>query len=331
MKTKIAYVLVSSRQDIYLEQAYISMHSLRYHMPEAHIVLLTDQLTADSLIDSRKTMIKYVDELIIEKLDNEKLNAHQRSRQLKTTLRNRVKGDFLYIDCDTVIEQPLDSIDDFDASIAACRDTHSAFIDNPYRDMCIRHGHLLEWPIGDEIDYFNSGVIYVKDCPETHSFYKHWNENLISGYRKNVYMDQPSFAKTNYEMGHIVKHLPNEWNCQLKHGIKYLKDAFIVHYLCTNPSIFQNKQLFLLNDKEVLLGLKHTGETSKEIEEVIKDPFKGLAEVTHCFAGDDIYFFQAESYNYLRSHYSKKKESIQDRLLLLLRSIGMYKNRLLRK
>jgi len=331
MNTKVVYVLVSSQQDIYLEQAYISMYSLRQHMPHAHIVLLTDQLTVDTFTGTREIIVNYVDELVVENLDYKKLSAQQRSRQLKTTVRNKIKGDYLFIDCDTIITRPLDEIDNFNASIAACRDTHSDFINNPYRDMCLRHGHLLEWPIDDEAEYFNSGAIYVKDNAKTHDFYHHWNKNLKRGYEKEVYMDQPSFAKTNYEMGHIIEHLPDVWNCQLKHGIRYLKDAMIVHYLCTNPSIYQNKQLFLLNEKDVLMKLKSTGEISGKIEEVIKDPFKGLAEVTHCFAGDDIYFFQAESYNYLRSHYSKKKESIQDRLLLLLRSIGMYKNRLLRK
>lgn len=331
MKTKIAYVLVSSQQNIYLEQAFISMHSLRYHMPKAHIVLLTDQLTADSLIDSRKKLINYVDELVVENLDYKQLSAQQRSRQLKTIVRNRIKGDYLYIDCDTIITRPLDDIDDIKASIAACRDTHSDFVNNPYRGMCLRHGHLLEWPIDDEAEYFNSGVIYVKDNAVTRDFYNRWNENLNGGYEKKVYMDQPSFAKTNYEMGHIIEHLPDVWNCQLKHGIRYLKDAFVVHYLCTNPSICQNKQLFLLNEKDVLMKLKNSGEIGEEIEEVIKDPFKGIAEVTHCFAGDDIYFFNADSYKYLRARYNKNKESLQDKWLLFLKTLGRYKNRLLGK
>lgn len=49
MKTKVAYVVVSSPNDIYLEQAYVSMFSLKHHMPDAYIVLLTDRLTSESL------------------------------------------------------------------------------------------------------------------------------------------------------------------------------------------------------------------------------------------------------------------------------------------
>lgn len=314
MKTKIVYVLVSSEKDIYLEQAYISMCSLRHYMPDARIVLLTDNITAGTFVGIRKEEVKYVDEMIIADLDDS-LTAQQRSRQLKTSVRNRVEGDYLFIDCDTIVTKSLESIDLVTDNIAACRDTHSSFSNNPYRDMCIEHGHLLGWPIDDEKDYFNSGVIYVKDVPVTHEFYQRWNENLNKGYSKNVFMDQPSFAKTNYEMGHIIHHLPDIWNCELKHGIRYLKDAFIVHYLCTNPSRYQDKQLFILNEKDVLLEVKQTGKISNSIEQTIIDPFSGLSEITHCFAGEDVMFFRTTLFRNSRYLYPGYVEKIFGKLL----------------
>ena len=329
-KKKIIYVLVSTPNDIYLEQAYISMYSLRYYMPEVHITLLTDRLTADSFIGVRKEEIKYVDELVVVDLDGKIMTAQKRSRQLKTSVRNRIDGDFLFVDCDTIITRPLDDIDKVDSMIAACRDTHVDFAHNPYRDMALRHGKLVGWPIEGERDYFNSGVIFVKDTPETHEFYRRWNENLNLGYPKQVFMDQPSFAKTNYEMGHVIQHLPDVWNCELKHGIRYLKDAYIVHYLCTNSSKFQDRQLFLLNEKDVLLEVKRTGLISDEIVETIKDPFRGIAEVTHCFAGDDVFFFRTNSYIYLRSKYVKGKLSIVDMFLQVIQITGKYKRKVVK-
>lgn len=49
MKTKIVYVIISSDDDIYLEQAYISMFSAKYYMPDCHI-----KLTSKTLIRCRK-------------------------------------------------------------------------------------------------------------------------------------------------------------------------------------------------------------------------------------------------------------------------------------
>ena len=131
-------------------------------------------------------------------------------------------------------------------------------------------------------------------------------------------MDQPSFAKTNYEMNHIVCQMPDVWNCELKYGIKYLRDAYIVHYLCTNASHFQNKQLFILNEKDILVEIKKTGIISENIKDTVCNPFNGLAELTHCFAGEDLYFFTSKEYSVVRRHCNKNKVSL---LSILLKSI----------
>lgn len=322
MKTKIVYVVVSSEHDIYLEQAYISMYSLKRHMPEAHIVMLTDIATAESLTGIRKEETKFIDEMIVAAdLDSNKLNAQQRSRQLKTSVRSRVEGDFLFIDCDTIITRSLNDIEETAYDIAACRDTHSSLADNPYRGMTLMQGYALGYPIEEETVYYNSGVIYVKDTPNAHAFYQQWNKNLNEGYQHNIFMDQPSFAKTNKEMEHVVGMLDDVWNCELKHGIRYLKDAYIVHYLCTNPSSYQNHQLFVLNEKSELMKIKEEGKIPENILKTIDDPFKGIAEITHCFAGEDVYFFQSPIYQYVRSHY--KREQNFSFLFFAIRMMGV--------
>lgn len=327
---KFVYVLTSTENDIYLEQAYVSMCSLKHHMPNAHVVLLTDSATKKTFTGNRETEIRYADEIIVIDLDAGKFNGQQRSRILKTSVRRYVKGDFLFIDCDTIITKPLNDIEGIDADIAACWDTHSLFKDNPYRDMCIEHAQLLGWNVEDEKEYFNSGVIYVKDSPIAHQFYELWNQNWLDGLGKGVKMDQPAFALTNSQMGHIIKALPDTWNCELKHGIKFLKDAYIVHYLCTNPSVFQSKQLFILNEEDVLMEIKRTGCIPEDIKKTIDDPFYGLADITHVFAGEDVYFFHTNSYKYLRSRFKMGKTSIQDKWLLLFQFMGDLKNKIFR-
>ena len=328
MKTIIVYVLTSTNKDIYLEQAYTSMYSLKYYMPEAHIVLLTDKETEKTFTGLRKEEVKYADEIIAVDLDAEKYNGQKRSRILKTSVRKYIKGDFLFIDCDTIITRPLDDIEKNDAEIAACWDTHSLFKDNPYRDMCIEHAKLLGWNVEQEEEYFNSGVIYVKDSPTTHQFYEQGNKNWFDGLTKGVTMDQPAFALTNSQMGHVVKTLPDIWNCELKHGIKYMKDAYIVHYLCTNASKEQDRQFFIMNEKSELLRIKETGEITQAIMETIKDPFYGIARLTHCFAGEDVYYFQTYGHNYIRKRYHlgnfdmvDNKIKLIERLLLKKRTI----------
>lgn len=50
MKTKIIYVLVSNENDCYLEQALVSIYSLRLYNPDANLLLLVDEETSLSLI-----------------------------------------------------------------------------------------------------------------------------------------------------------------------------------------------------------------------------------------------------------------------------------------
>lgn len=328
MKTHFVYVLTSTENDIYLEQAYVSMCSLKHYMPDAHIVLLTDTTTQSTFTGIREKEIRFADEIIAIDLDSQKYNGQKRSRILKTCVRKYIKEDFLFIDCDTIITKPLYEIEKIDADIAACWDTHSLFKDNPYRDMCVKHAKLLGWEVEHEKEYFNSGVIYVKNTPLAHKFYDLWNKNWIEGVTKGVYMDQPTFALTNSQMGHVIKVLPDIWNCELKHGIKFLKDAYIVHYLCTNASKGQDKQLFILNEKSELLKIKESGEITPEIIETIKDPFNGIARLTHCFAGEDVYFFNTPVFNYILKKYHAGFFNKESKIIRFVKMLAHLKNRI---
>ena len=329
MKTQIVYVLTSTNKDIYLEQAYASMYSLKYYMPEAHIILLVDKETEKTFIGLRKEEIKYADEIVTIDLDAKKYNGQKRSRILKTSVRKYIKGDFLFIDCDTIITRPLDDIEKIDAEIAACWDTHSLFKDNPYRNLCVRHAQILGWDVEQEEEYFNSGVIYVKDTPLAHQFYKQWNQNWFEGEKKGVNMDQPAFALTNSQMGHVVKTLPDVWNCELKHGVKFLKDAIIVHCLCTSISNGKHEQFFIMNDNRELLKIKETGELTPEIIKTIEDPFYGIARLTHCFAGEDVYYFRTYGHNFLRKKYHWESFNDTDQKVKQIENLLNKKNKII--
>jgi hypothetical protein len=297
------------------------MYSAKYHMPDCHITLLTDRATDSSFTNNRKKEIVYADEIISVDIDTKKYNAQQRSRILKTSARQYIKGDFIYIDCDTVVVKPFPDTSNHTAPLMACWDTHAKFKDNPYRDLCLEHGHILQWPIDDEEFYYNGGVLFVKEDTISYEFYTKWNENLLKGFEKGVFMDQPSLAKTNYEMGHIIERLDDLWNCELKHGIRYMKDAYIWHYLCTNKSLNQHQQLFILNEDRVMNDVKRTALIPNEIKQVVVDPFTGLAEVTHCFAGEDVFYFRTPIYKSFRAIYNTKKFVYIEKILMVFKKI----------
>ena len=99
MKTKIVYCIVSNDQDIYLEQAWVSIYTLKNYSPEAEVFLIVDKETESTLVGKRAGIKELVTEVIaVETPDS--YNAMQRSRYLKTNFRQFIAGDLLFIDGD---------------------------------------------------------------------------------------------------------------------------------------------------------------------------------------------------------------------------------------
>lgn len=233
VKTKIVYIIVSNPSDYYLEQALISVYSLRMHNTDAIIELVVDKDTSDTLIGKRGKIKEYVTSTNVINVSTE-YDKKSRSRYIKTNLRKFIKGDYLYIDCDTVICGKLNQIDSINYDLAAVADING---DLPLTDKsvlvrCEEAGfsELTHQP------YFNSGVMLVKDTDETQKFYQRWFTNWERSRSKGIIFDQPALCQTNVEMSYPIKELSGIWNCQFKYqqGYGYLKDALIMHYF--NPN-----------------------------------------------------------------------------------------------
>ena len=107
---KFVYVLTSTPKDLYYEQALMSVWSLRYHMPQAHIIVLVDNKTKDSFSEPNRSELQKLAEIISVDFEDTVSNV-ERSRLIKTAIPDYVSGDFLYIDCDTIIADDLSGID----------------------------------------------------------------------------------------------------------------------------------------------------------------------------------------------------------------------------
>ena len=303
MNTKLLYVVVSSYNDFYLEQAYLSMFSAKKFNDDCHISLLVDSITYESFIDSRKKLTQLADEIIIADIERS-LPSHYRSRLLKTGARKHISGDFLFIDSDTIIVKRLDDIDSLTGSIYACMDSHALLAQNPYKRRILHDVKMLGHNLSDEDLYFNSGVIYVKDNEESHQFYKLWESLYIKGKCDGVSMDQPSFCVANLQMGKLIKILPDEWNCELKHGVRFLNSAKIIHYLCTNISKDNEKQVFILNESKIFDSIKNNGEIPPSVENCIENPDSGLSYPTTIVAGCDNFILQSFCYALIKKLYA---------------------------
>lgn len=308
MKTKLLYVLVSSPEDNYLEMAHISITSAKYNMPDCHVVLLVDDQTDRLMDDNRQKILKNVDEYVVVPLDSN-ISAHVRSRLIKCGARQYVKGDFLYIDTDTIIVKPLYEIDQVEASLAAVRDSHLDFSNSPneyfkfYVDQCKVIGYTVE----DDADLFNCGLFYVKDDDIAYRFYEMWLDEWKKGNDKGMPKDQPSAMKVNSQMGYVIQKLDDRWNVQIIRGIRYMKDAKICHYLVSDYNNITNP--YILNSASSFNSLKDNLDNvnNEFYTKLIKDPFTGIGELTMLISGDEVLFRKTRLYSVLRYWYYHKR------------------------
>ena len=325
MKTKLLYVLVSSPEDNYLEMAHISITSAKYHMPDCHIALLVDEKTDSFMDENRRKILKNVDEYVVIPLSD--TTANERSRLIKCNARNYIKGDFLYIDLDTIVVKPLYEIDNVKASIAAVNNFHIDFSNKSLRlwhDIEISLCKELGFPIEEEKDFFNGGVVFAKDDDVAHQFYDMWLDEYELSKKKGIMKDQPSLMKTNYQMGHVIKHLENVWNVQIAYGMKYLKDAKICHYFTSGNRV--GAQSFVLKQKESFDPLKEDLDciNSEFYMQLIRDPFKGLCQYSRMVSGNELLFMNSWLCNALYYWHCDKRKQFE-RIQSLFKAMGKIK------
>lgn len=301
MKTKIVYVLVSSDKDIYLEQAWASIFSLRHFNKNAFVTVVCDNRTGNRIKkESPRDFKKLIDEIIEIPFD-ETVTNRERSRFLKTSIRGIICGDFLFIDTDTIITADLSEIDNFNMNIGMVYDWHCKLAERPNRlGIVKRVTNLFDIKLRDDTNYFNSGVIYSKDTQESHDFFSKWHDNWMKTKAKPFgIQDQQSLTVTVNEIGGVTA-LSGNFNCQPIVSISYLSTAKIVHFFntrWTSDSIcpFYNDDIYLEIKKDRIIS-----ETNKTLILNCRSTF---VSPTMVILGNDINIWRSPAFKFLKKMY----------------------------
>jgi hypothetical protein len=229
---KFLYVLVSTDQDFYFEQALVSIMSAKKWNSEIAISLLVDRETADSFTGKRASILKCIDEYKVIDVPSEFNEGIKKSRYLKTTMREHIDGDFLYVDVDTIWSGKIDE-NDFTDHIMGVDDGN---VPLNYFDMKDYHLEIIKAIFGTEgiIKIINSGALFFKDSNEAHVFSKRWHANWLRSIKHFVFTDQQAFAYTNFELDNCVSSLPTKYNCQISFNLNHLHNAVLIHYFATS-------------------------------------------------------------------------------------------------
>ena len=267
MDIKLVYVVTSSLSDIYWEQSWVSAWSAKLHNPSIKIAIVADRESLKEAENSyRKNSFYLFDEFIPVEMDSS-LNKKQRSRWLKTNLRNIVSGDFLFIDSDTIVTGSLDELDVFPHSVAMVYDSHK----HPcvISDVFPLYKSIYGEEAPRDMKYYNSGVMLVRDDSNAKKLFDKWFENWKLAGDKANYTDQIPLARTILKQDIAIQNLPDIYNCQVCNSIRYLYQAKILHIF--NHPWFVPTIIHPLMLPESYIKVKNDMGISSEIEYVIKN------------------------------------------------------------
>lgn len=270
MKTPVLYVLISNDKDLYLEELWVSIYSLRHYNKDVTIYVLSDDPTAERI---RKTpelsdMINHIRTVPVP--DN--YSSKERSRFIKTNIRNLLEGDFLFIDTDTVICGSLADIDNLNViNIGMVPELHGPFKEHlTYKFTVADTKRIFGIDTSESPYWFNSGCMLVRDNEFTHEFFEKWHQNWkYSAFEKNNSSDQRALLKTDYDYGYVIECIPDVYNSQIAMSMKWFQEGKIVHFWHFRRSFTPNMNFSPFLSHQLYEELRTEGTVSGNIANTI--------------------------------------------------------------
>lgn len=274
--------------------------SARHYNPTAYIGLVCDDKTALNLIGIRSEIKEFLTDIKIVNFEPD-IDNIIRSRRMKIRLRKLIAGDYLYVDCDTLITGDLSDIDATPSSIAAVLDGHTLIPHHPMRDYFAKQNKHLPYSFEVISQYFSGGVIYSKDNYESHIFFDTWSENYEKSLTQGIKLDEPPLSMTNFQLNFPMNELEGIWNCQIRFGALYLSSAKILHF-CTK----KNMPVSILGKKEYLAEIKELGIHTPMLDEYITEWRKTIPTSLVVCTGIDAQYNLDATYEKTRKEYYNK-------------------------
>ena len=225
---QIAYVVTSSGRDIYTAMTRISAASLRRSNPGARVAVACDAETDRALRAERDPLIGEVDEwLAVETPPGPPVF---RNRFIKTSLRRRIQGPYLYLDSDTIVRNDLAALFAMPGDLGGAPNHSRNWFSHQISGIDQATLTQMGWSSSPTV-YVNGGALYASESDAAHRFYRLWHEKWLDSYRRRRdYRDQPALNSAIWETHAACSILPHRFNAQITHAPEVAADAAIWHY-----------------------------------------------------------------------------------------------------
>ena len=265
-------------------------------MPDRPVCVLVDPTTYAILQKNDAEIFNLAEVLSIEVPAD--LTQAEKSRYLKVTCRQWIRGDILFIDTDTVICRPFpDKVSD--KPLGFVLDSNLPFSQCAPVQQRRMYDFLSIFNISEPREnYYNSGVIWAADNATAKMFFKAWKEKWQETRMCGKHFDQPALNTMLDDFEDDIEPLEAIWNLQISFEtitpINYLSRALILHYFNDINSPY------LLCDPEI----KRQRYDSEIIKNIIDNP-------TGAFAKCMLFHLNEENEQFINSRqYSLLKDII---------------------
>ena len=227
---KAVYVLSCNDSGYYPEQCLMSLHTLKKHNPDIPAFVVIDSMTNNCLKGKRLDALASYAEILSFDTPSEYNTERLRSRYLKTSVRNLISGDFVFLDCDTIVCRPFSLRDFNDVIIGMVADLNAPLLLSD--ENTIRKCQNAGFPDFSGLPYFNSGFFFVKDSPTAYRLFEFWHQLWRNSVQNGCSFDQPALCEANRQLGFPIKEVSGTWNCQIrfKESRRFLHNASVLHY-----------------------------------------------------------------------------------------------------
>ena len=266
----ICYILVDNERLFYYNQLLISIASLRKRNPHLPVIVLLDEETKQILPQKNPEFERWHISSMTISVPKE-YEQKARSRFIKTSVRQYVRGDYLYIDTDTVIAATFPvNISNKDLSLTL--DWNDGRITNEEFSTLKKTYDKCGYELNSDSIMYNSGVIWAKDNAIVCRFYQKWHYEWKQCYSRGILLDQPSLNHVNSVLYPLISELPCVWNVQVScvQALRFLNNAIIIHYY--NVSWERMRAIYSLSNPEI----QSKGYKSIEVQSILENPKDAL-------------------------------------------------------
>jgi Nucleotide-diphospho-sugar transferase len=227
MLPRVVYVLTDDELGPYADMAFVSASAVRAVHPELERCLLTDAATAARLQAADRPLLDLFQTVHV--VPDVVGSAKERSRELKTRLRQELSGELLYLDVDTVPIRPFTDLARFEGDVLAAYDRVAQHPEPHIPHWWKPLYRKLGWVYPPE-RYLNNGVMYLRDTPAVHELSRDWHRRWRASVVAGCANDQPAFNAAAHELGIQVGILPVPYNAMVTVAPRFARGARILHF-----------------------------------------------------------------------------------------------------